>query len=203
MRLRSGHRAHAPDPRLGHLSVSHSFLHGGMRLGREARLRSSLAHFVRSGCRESNSGYKHPMLAYYHYTTSRYRAATHTPPTPVWDTSRFPIPSSTGACTRTSHATRDSRPYRAAGNRTRSTRTRIVRTTGILRPVICAELQRNSVCTFVSGKHHKSTSFFYDGVPSRKIGRPRFSHSFLHGKTNVFPTAFFYKGQRNCNAIPC
>src|ERR1700677_4150380 len=24
-----------------------------------------------SGCRESNSGYKHPMLAYYHYTTSR------------------------------------------------------------------------------------------------------------------------------------
>ena len=164
MRLRSGHRAHAPDPRLGHLSVSHSFLHGGMRLGREARLRSSLAHFVRSGCRESNSGYKHPMLAYYHYTTSR---------------------------------------YRAAGNRTRSTRTRIVRTTGILRPVICAESRSNSVCTFVSGKHHKSTSFFYDGVPSRKIGRPRFSHSFLHGKTNVFPTAFFYKGQRNCNAIPC
>jgi len=32
------------------------------------------------------------------------------------------------------------------------------------------------VCTFVSGKHHKSTSFFYDGVPSRKIGRPRFSN---------------------------
>src|SRR3989344_9522574 len=92
------------------------------------------------------------MLAYYHYTTSRYRAAAHTPPTPVWDTSRFPTPSSTGACTRTSHATRDSRPYRAAGNRTRSTRTRIVRTTGILRPAICAELRCNSVCTFVSGK---------------------------------------------------
>ena len=26
----SGRRAHAPDPRLGHLSVSHSFLHGGV-----------------------------------------------------------------------------------------------------------------------------------------------------------------------------
>src|SRR3989344_2355967 len=45
--------------------------------------------------------------------------------------------------------------------------------------------------TRTPGKHHKSTSFFYAGVPPRKIGRPQFSQSFLHGKPAGSPTPSF------------
>ena len=47
-----------------------------------------------------------------------------------------------------------------------------------------------------SGKHHRSTSFFYCGLPPREIGRPRFSHSFLHGRPSVLPTPLLFESSR-------
>ncbi len=85
----------------------------------------ALTHFFRSGCRESNSGCMTPSHAYYHYTTARsgdvlVRAAG--------------LESSERADSRDEAGGEIDSFCRAAGNRTRSLRTRIVRTTGILRP---------------------------------------------------------------------
>ena len=51
----------------------------GARWGRERfqqkTIRDSKIHGDYSGYRESNPDYKTPSLAYYHYTTARFRAA--------------------------------------------------------------------------------------------------------------------------------
>ena len=85
---------------------------------------------LRSGRRESNPLYMTPSHAYYHYTTARFHKSSsilssRRESNPVFTASgAAAVPRTTGLAFF----------YRGAGNRTRSTRTRSVRTTGILHP---------------------------------------------------------------------
>src|SRR3989344_7934162 len=114
-----------------------------------------LSHQLLSGRRELNSGYKTPSLVYYHYTTARLLQLT------IFSNCLLVIGQALVFCRRKKlRLTTLAHPHklmgpqdspsiptalpfnrcaiflcRAAGNRTPSLRTRIVRTTGILRPV--------------------------------------------------------------------